>query len=78
MPWSRIARHAWAAVEGMPDNDAETATRLYTTANWLRFRFPDEAERFVHALLARCPDSPEALRVKPTGWLPKDDLPAGR
>lgn len=71
MPWARIAHHAWEAVSRMPDAEARTAARLYEAASWMRHLFPDEAERHVHALLARCPDSDEARRVAETGWLPR-------
>lgn len=71
MPWARIAHHAWEAVSRMPDGEAKTATRLFEAASWMRHLFPDEAERHVHALLARCPESDEARRVAVTGWLPR-------
>ncbi|QIF01589.1 hypothetical protein [Roseimicrobium sp. ORNL1] len=59
---------AWKAASLLPDQSAEAADVLNTTGNWLKARYPKEADRFVQALERRCDKTEIGAEVIKKHW----------
>jgi tetratricopeptide (TPR) repeat protein len=59
---------AWKAASLLPDQSNEAADVLNTAGNWLKARFPKEADRFVQALERRCDKTEIGIEVLKKHW----------
>jgi hypothetical protein len=72
----RAADLAWQAASLMPDDSEETAQLLNEAGNWLKARDPRVAERFYHAILKRCANTPTGKAAKARKWFLEEKKPA--
>ena len=69
----QAAELAWAAAQLLPDNTDETARILCTAGGWLKYRDPQEADRFYKALVRRCRQTAIGSRANELHWFPELD-----
>ena len=61
---------AWKAAELLPDNFEETADVLNTAGEWLRDRHEKASQRFMKAIIQRCPKTDIGKKVRKSGDFP--------
>ncbi|HSI61551.1 MAG TPA: hypothetical protein VLE43_00495 [Candidatus Saccharimonadia bacterium] len=59
---------AWKAAALLPDQSDEAADVLNTAGNWLKARYPKEADRFVQAIERRCYKTAIGVEMLKTHW----------
>jgi hypothetical protein len=67
------AELAWEAARILPDNDDLTARVLCVGGTWLKYREPEEADRFYKALVRRCRKTPLGKEADRLRWFPRVD-----
>ena len=71
------AEHAWAAAQLMPDESDATAKILCEAGSWLKYRAPDDADRFYKALVKRCGATRLGREADRLRWFPNAPEPGG-
>ncbi len=66
--------HAWRACELMPDNDEQTARRLWKAGTWIKYLDPQAADPFYKALVLRCGNTDLGKAAARLRWLPRKDI----
>ena len=66
---------AWKAAALMPDQSDETADVLNTAGNWLKSKYPKEADRFIQAIERRCYKTEIGKEVSKKHWFVNMDGP---
>jgi tetratricopeptide (TPR) repeat protein len=66
---------AWKAASLLPDQSDEAADVLNTAGNWLKARYPKEADRFVQAIERRCYKTEIGIETLKKHWFVDVDGP---
>lgn len=72
----KAADMAWAAGKLLPDNAPLLARILWHGGSWLKFRAPEDANRFYQALVWRCGELEAGNQAQALRWFPPK-APAG-
>jgi len=71
----RAAQLAELAAGLLPNNDPDAARIYWIAGGWIKYRDPDEADRFFKHLAVRCPRTELGQAARKINWFPNPDTP---